>query len=86
MGCLLIGMLIAFFQKQRMLEHFLTPHLQSLLITGFLGGFTTFSSFSVDALLLFQKGECLKAIVYIITSVLISMLAVFFGFAFVARY
>ena len=86
LGCLLIGMFIAFFQKQRMLDHFLTPYLQSFLITGFLGGFTTFSTFSVDALFLFQKGECLKAIVYIAASVLISMLAVFVGFVFVARY
>ena len=86
LGCLVIGILIAFFQKQRVLDHFLTPHLQNFLIIGFLGGFTTFSSFSLEALWLFQKGECLKAVVYIIASVVISMLAVFLGFTLVARY
>ncbi|WP_440682302.1 fluoride efflux transporter CrcB [Cysteiniphilum halobium] len=86
LGCLFIGALAAFFQKERLLEHFLTPHFRALLITGFLGGFTTFSSFSLDALALLQKGEWLKAIVYIMLSVFISMIAVSIGFYLVERY
>ncbi|WP_440992648.1 fluoride efflux transporter CrcB [Cysteiniphilum litorale] len=86
LGCLLIGALAAFFQKERLLEHFLTPHFRALLITGFLGGFTTFSSFSLDALTLLQKGEWSKAIIYIMLSVLISMIAVFVGFYLVEKY
>ena len=86
LGCLVIGALAAFFQKERLLEHFLTPYFRALLITGFLGGFTTFSSFSLDALMLLQKGEWLKAITYIMLSVLISMLAVFIGFYLVEKY
>ncbi|WP_192483727.1 MULTISPECIES: fluoride efflux transporter CrcB [Cysteiniphilum] len=86
LGCLIIGALAAFFQKERLLEHFLTPHFRALLITGFLGGFTTFSSFSLDALTLLQKGEWSKAIIYIMLSVLISMIAVFVGFYLVEKY
>ncbi|WP_440616824.1 fluoride efflux transporter CrcB [Cysteiniphilum sp. 6C5] len=86
LGCLIIGALAAFFQKERLLEHFLTPHFRALLITGFLGGFTTFSSFSLDALTLLQKGEWSKAIIYIMLSVFISMIAVFVGFYLVEKY
>ena len=69
LGCLMIGILAALFQKERLFDHFMTPYFRNLLITGFLGGFTTFSSFSLDALLLFQKGEWLKAVIYILLSV-----------------
>ena len=86
LGCLVIGALAALFQKERLLEHFLTPHFKALLITGFLGGVTTFSSFSLDALMLLQKGQWLKAVVYILLSVLVSMIAVFVGFYLVERY
>ncbi|MFZ9034742.1 MAG: fluoride efflux transporter CrcB [Francisellaceae bacterium] len=85
LGCFMIGVLAAFFQRASMVEHLLAPHLRSFLITGFLGGFTTFSSFSLDALILIQKGQWLKALTYIILSVAISMCAVFAGFLLIHR-
>lgn len=50
-GGLLIGMALAWFER--------SPHemLRLLLVTGFLGGLTTFSSFSAESLLLLQRGH-----------------------------
>ena len=51
------------------------------LIAGLLGGFTTFSAFSLDALLLFKDGETLKALMYIAGTLGLCLLSVFAGFA-----
>ena len=53
------------------------------LMTGILGGFTTFSAFSVDAMLLAQRGAVGAALGYVLASVLFSILGVVAGFAFV---
>ena len=50
------------------------------LATGICGGFTTFSAFSYENLQLMQAGKCKLAFLYIICSVLLGLLAVFFGF------
>lgn len=55
-----------------------------LLVTGFLGGFTTFSSFSLDAAALIERGALGHAALYVAGSVLLSLGAVFAGLA-VAR-
>ena len=55
--------------------------LQPLLLTGVLGGFTTFSAFSLDTLVLVQRGEAGKALAYATASVALSLLAVLAGFA-----
>jgi CrcB protein len=56
-------------------------HLSPLLMAGVLGGFTTFSAFSLDALKLWQSGQALQASFYIAVSVVFSLLAVAFGAA-----
>lgn len=43
------------------------------LAVGVLGGFTTFSAFSLDAVLLFQKGQTGEAVLYVLASVLLSL-------------
>ena len=47
--------------------------LQTVLITGFLGGFTTFSAFSLETVQLFQQGFSGKALLYIVFSVGLSI-------------
>ncbi|CAD7046002.1 fluoride efflux transporter CrcB [Pseudorhizobium endolithicum] len=51
------------------------------LMTGFLGGFTTFSAFSLDALALFERGALAAAGTYVLASVCLSLAAVLGGLA-----
>lgn len=74
-GCLLIGALWAFFQKE-----VLGNEGKLLLMTGLCGGFTTFSAFSLESLLLLQTGRYGQLCLYIFASVLLGLLATFCGF------
>lgn len=56
-------------------------HLSPLLMTGLLGGFTTFSAFSLDALKLWEADRPLTALTYVGGSVLLSLAAVALGVA-----
>lgn len=55
------------------------PRVSPLLVTGFLGGFTTFSAFSLDALRLWERGEAVSAVGYVAASVALSLAAVAAG-------
>lgn len=56
-----------------------SPELRTFLATGILGGFTTFSAFSLDVALLSERGEVGAAALYVIASVAVSILALFAG-------
>jgi CrcB protein len=60
-----------------------SQHARLFLTTGILGGFTTFSAFSLDAMLLWERGEAMLAAVYVIGSVVLSLAALFAGLALV---
>lgn len=49
------------------------------LMTGILGGFTTFSAFSLDALALFERGQVTAAAAYVLSSVVLSLAAIVGG-------
>ena len=53
--------------------------MRAFLTTGILGGFTTFSTFSLDAALLIERGDWLGAVTYMVGSVLLSVGALFAG-------
>jgi CrcB protein len=53
------------------------------LMTGILGGYTTFSAFSLDTALLYERGEFALALAYVIGSVLLSIAGLFAGMALV---
>jgi CrcB protein len=53
--------------------------LRLFLATGVLGGFTTFSAFSLDTVLLWERGELLMASVYVVVSVVLSIAALAAG-------
>ncbi|HYI72279.1 MAG TPA: fluoride efflux transporter CrcB [Skermanella sp.] len=55
------------------------PELRALLAVGVLGGFTTFSTFSLDLAVLMQRGEMAAAALYMVVSVIFSVGALFAG-------
>jgi fluoride exporter len=75
-GCLLIGALSQHFMNTQ--TH---PYMRAALITGFCGGYTTFSAFSLETAGLVEGGAYGKAAAYIVLSVALSILATFAGMA-----
>lgn len=74
-GSLLIGLLMGWLLKSE------TPHpnLQLLVIVGFCGGFTTFSTFSAENLDLLKNNFYIEFLLYGLGSLLLGILAVFLG-------
>ena len=76
-GALLIGILYVIISEKLLLSE----AARALLIVGFLGAFTAFSTFSLDTLLLIQQGWWLQAVGYMLASVLVCVLATWLGMA-----
>jgi len=74
-GSLVMGLLASYFAFRGPESQ----HWRLFLATGILGGFTTFSSFSLDIGLLYERGELLTTAFYIVASVVISVAALFGG-------
>jgi CrcB protein len=74
-GGLLMGLIV----EASALKLDLSPELRSFLTVGILGGYTTFSTFSLDSALLLQKGQYGLAAAYVIGSVVLSIAALFAG-------
>ena len=74
-GCFLIGLFIGFLEK----NHLTDSNLKWFLITGFCGGFTTFSAFGLENINLFQSNNSLLAFGYIASSIIIGLFAVWLG-------
>jgi fluoride exporter len=64
-------------------EHGWSQPLRLFLATGVLGGFTTFSAFSLDAVLLWERGQAGLAAAYVAASVLLSIAGLMAGLALV---
>jgi CrcB protein len=75
LGCFMIGFLTSYFMKS-------DNYLKYLLITGLCGGFTTFSTFSIENYSLWENQQFATLIFYIVLSVLIGFIAVFSGMKF----
>ena len=58
-------------------------HWRLFLTTGILGGFTTFSAFSLEAALLYERGQPAGAAIYVVASVVLAIGALFAGLAIV---
>ena len=77
-GCFLIGLLSGMSLSEQ-----ISPMTKLVLITGFCGGFTTFSTFMNENLLLGRDGALLSAVLYTLASLALGLLAVIIGYQLV---
>lgn len=73
-GCFIIGFLFSLFEKITV-----SGELRLLLITGFLGGFTTFSSFSLETINLIRNSEYSAALINILGNLILGLAFVIIG-------
>jgi CrcB protein len=76
-GSLVMGLVAGYFA----FKGDASQHWRLFLTTGILGGYTTFSAFSLDVALLYERGEMGLAALYVAASVVISILGLFAGLA-----
>lgn len=76
LGSLVMGLLAGYFAFK---AGDAAQHWRLFLTTGILGGYTTFSAFSLDTALLYERGELGLAAVYVIASVGLSIAGLFIG-------
>jgi CrcB protein len=81
-GSLIMGLVAAYFA----FKGDASQHWRLFLTTGILGGYTTFSAFSLDAALLYERGEVGLAALYVLLSVVLSIAGLFAGFALVRTF
>jgi CrcB protein len=74
-GCFFIGIVFGFFDKGNMSHEW-----KLFLATGVIGGFTTFSAFSMETFALFREGYAGYAFLYIFASVLLGLLATYIAY------
>lgn len=75
LGCFLMGVLVEAFA----LKTGASQTMRLFLTTGFLGGFTTFSAFSLETVLLYERGALGWALLNVLASVTLSILALVCG-------
>jgi CrcB protein len=75
LGSFLIGVVV-----RHSLEGALSGEARLFLAMGVLGGFTTFSTFSYEALILLQDGEVLKALAYVLASLFLGLFLAYLGY------
>jgi fluoride exporter len=79
LGCLLIGILFGIVDSTQLLG----PYAENLLITGFLGAFTTFSTFGYETLILLRDRKIIQAFANIFIQIFVGILAVWLGYTIV---
>jgi fluoride exporter len=77
-GSLVMGLLVGYFAFRTGISQ----HWRLFLTTGILGGYTTFSTYSLDAVLLYERGELGLAALYVVASVVLAIGGLFGGLAF----
>jgi len=81
-GSVIMGLLVGYFA----FKGGVPQHVRLFLTTGILGGYTTFSAFSLDTILLYQRGELGLAALYVILSVALSVGGLLAGLTLVRHF
>lgn len=76
-GAFLIGLMVETIARR----FDASTEMRAFLVTGVLGGFTTWSSFTLDAVVLFERGDWGLSALYLVGSLVVSFAAVFAGLA-----
>ena len=76
-GCFLLGLIIRYAIETPTVS----PELRAFLTIGICGGYTTFSTFGFETARMMEDGEWTRAVLYLALSVIVSLGAVFLGFA-----
>jgi CrcB protein len=79
MGSFVIGFLFLYFEQT------LSPNAKALAVTGFLGALTTFSTFSLETVLMLQNGLYTKALANILLNAILCLSATLVGMAIFRR-
>jgi CrcB protein len=74
-GCFIIGIVYALADR----GNYLSPTARLLLVTGFCGGYTTFSSFAAENVSLLHAGEFFYSAAYVLMSIIFGFIAVYIG-------
>ncbi len=77
-GCLLIGLVLGLSEKGNISQEW-----RLILATGLIGGFTTFSAFSVETFTMIRDGQIWQGAAYTVASVLIGLFATFGGYTII---
>jgi len=80
-GCLLIGIFYGLSVKQ----DWMTANMRLLLMTGFCGGFTTFSAFTLEGMNLLNNQQLILFLLYFAVSIIVGLSATFLGYWLIAK-
>lgn len=76
-GCFLMGVMYVVVVEKQLMPSSWRP----LLMVGFLGAFTTFSAFAIEALTMWQNQQLMMILVYVFGSIVVNLLAVWAGYS-----